>query len=253
MGPKQIDVIDLCVSYAQPEGRGNSVLEGINLAIHAGETVGLLGSSGSGKTTLGLAIAGMLPDASRITGGEIRRPALTSIAEQVTAVIHQEPARALAPYRRVGDQIADVVQSRFGYRRPACRTIVLDGLRSMQFEGPDAIYRAYPHELSGGQRQRIVIAQAFLRKPGLIIADEPTSALDTVTQKHILQGIQQMMQQEPTAMLLISHDPVVLLSLASRIAVLEGGRIVEEKEAYQLWKQADHPYTQRLLSYARLQ
>jgi ABC-type glutathione transport system ATPase component len=250
---KQLELIDLRVSYHSPNGQWRSVLTGVNLHLRAGETIGVLGPSGSGKSTLGLAAAGMLPINARITGGAISRPLVAGSQRSVTALIHQEPARVLSPVRRVGDQIADAVQARFGYDRAECKKITLEGLSAMQFEAPDNAYRAYPHELSGGQRQRIVIAQAFLLEPSLIVADEPTSALDSITQRAILKLMRRTLTQRPTAMILITHDPLILLDVVDRIAVLKDGRVVEENATERLWSQPRHPYTQRLLSLAHVQ
>ena len=214
MDAKELEILDLCVSYG---------LHGVCLDVRAGEVVGVLGASGSGKSTLALAIAGDLPRHARIVGGSIVRPN----PQTVTALVYQEPATVLSPFRRVGEQVADVVEARFGSARRQCRAVALDELRAMQFDDPEAAFQAYPHELSGGQRQRIVLAQAFVRKPTLVVADEPTSALDSVTEAEIMRLFRRTVRSRSTATILITHNPLLLRDFADRVIVLHEGRIID--------------------------
>lgn len=244
---RELEIRNLSLSYRSGAKNWNPVLQGICLDVRAGEVVGVLGPSGSGKSSLALAIAGALPRTALITGGSITRPNPNA----VTALVYQEPATVLSPFRRVGEQVADVVEARFGSTRGQCRAVALDELREMQFKDAEAVFRAYPHELSGGQRQRIALAQAFVRKPTLVVADEPTSALDTVTQAEILRLFRETVGKRSTATILITHNPLLLRNLADRIAVIHKGQVIEESPAAALWARPEHPYTQSLMAHAR--
>lgn len=245
---KELEVRNLCLSY-RPDAKGwHPVLHGVCLDVRVGQIVGVLGPSGAGKSSLALAVAGALPCHARITAGRIERPNPHS----VTALVYQEPATVLSPFRRVGEQVADVAEAHFGFIRRRCRAAALDELRAMQFEDPEAVFQAYPHELSGGQRQRIVLAQAFIRTPTLVVADEPTSALDTVTQAEILRLFKRTVRSRSLATILITHNPLLLRDFADRIVVIHEGRIIEENSATALWAHPAHPYTQSLMAHARL-
>jgi peptide/nickel transport system ATP-binding protein len=226
----------------------------VNLEVGSGEVVGMLGPSGSGKTTLALAVMDLLPRNSRIDNGAIsfraeRNPdASRSFSRPGNSIVFQEPATVLCPVRRVGAQIADVIEARLGYSRKQCRVMALERLAEVQFDDPRAIYDAYPHELSGGQRQRIVLAQAFARNPTLVIADEPTSALDTITQAEVLNVMRLLVAERAAAMILITHDPLVLHGFADRIVVLHQGTIIEDSPAERLWNQPTHQYTKSLFA-----
>jgi ABC-type glutathione transport system ATPase component len=221
-----LQVRNLTIHYCGRERAELAVLDDLSFDIGAGETVGVLGPSGCGKTTLALALLRLLPRTARVTRGSIRfrehdmlladERALQQIRGVEISIVFQEPALALNPVMRVGDQIAEVVRahrtgSRRSWRREAESVLAEVRLDDRRF------YSAYPHQLSAGQRQRVAIAQALVLKPGLLIADEPTSALDNSTQAEIIDLLKELKRRLPIALLFITHNPALLAGLADRL------------------------------------
>jgi ABC-type glutathione transport system ATPase component len=256
-----LQIRNLGISYRARSGDPHQALSNVSLEIAPGRVLGLVGGSGSGKTTLGLAILRLLPSSAHIDTGAILfrgvdllragERALQRIRGAQISIIFQEPALALNPVLRVGEQIADVITAHSDRSRQQCREIAKERMRQLQLPEVENLYDAYPHELSGGQRQRIAIAQAFACRPALVIADEPTTALDSVTQAEILGLIKQLVATTGVAMILITHDPALLYDLADRIAVLNGGTLVEEGPFREVCERPAHPYTGSLLAEAR--
>ena len=238
---------------------GREILAGVDLEIEAGTVTGLVGASGSGKSLAALAMMGLAPEGAA-TGGSVRlggqelqgapEADLCRIRGRDIAMIFQEPLAALDPLRTIGDQVAETLlihraAPRAEARARAARMLARVGL------GPDQVPPGrYPHELSGGQRQRVAIAMAVALRPRLLIADEPTTALDVVTQAGILRLLGGLVAAEGMALLLISHDLAVVAGMAGRVAVMEGGRIVEAGPARDLIARPAHPATQALVSAA---
>jgi peptide/nickel transport system ATP-binding protein len=162
-------------------------------------------------------------------------------------MIPQEPALALSPVLRVGDQIAEVIRAHTPSSRQRSRVEAMSILKEVGLGDATRIYAAYPHQLSGGQRQRVVIGQAIACRPALIIADEPTTALDLVLRADILLLFERLKMQSHTAFLVISHDPLTLTNLADRVIVMYAGRFVEEGPRDKIFRNPLHPYTQGLL------
>jgi ABC-type glutathione transport system ATPase component len=256
-----LQVRELTVEYR--DGHEISpVAKGVSFDVAAGEALGFLGESGCGKTTIALAILGMLPANGSVVNGsiEFRGRKLLSLNESEwqrirgaeMSLIFQEPALALNPVMRVGDQIAEVLRAhrtsnRFPWRAyNDIRPRVLAMLAEVQL--PAEIYSAYPHQLSGGQRQRIVIAQALACRPELVIADEPTASLDSTTQAEILALLKGLKDRLGVAFIFISHNPAMLQKIADRVAVFSGAGIVEEGATTKILRQPVHPYTRSLLS-----
>jgi ABC-type glutathione transport system ATPase component len=241
----------------EPEGQAPVLaVDGVGFDVQAGEVVGLLGESGCGKTTTALALLGLLPPRARVLDGSIRLQGrelrglpereLQGVRGTAAALIFQEPALALNPVLRAGDQVAEVIRAHRGgdgKRRRAEAREVLERVRL----DPDRVYDAYPHELSGGQRQRVGIAQAVACVPPLLIADEPTAALDATTQVEILTLLDDLKHRLGLALLLISHSLRTLAAVADRILVMQAGRIVEEGPVEQILTRPVHPCTQDLL------
>ena len=252
-----LSVRDLSVSYRLGDGGVLCALDRISLELRPGETLGVLGESGSGKSSLALAIAHLLPANAAIQGSiRFRDRELTTLAERgltrlrgaSIGIIYQEPGVALNPVLRAGFQVQEVLRAHKGGRDAAHREAALAALESVGLER--AHFDAYPHELSGGQRQRVVIAQAIACRPALLVADEPTTALDAVTQAGILDLIAELRERLSLAMLLVSHDPAVLTSVADRLLVLYAGRVVEEGPLARVWARPLHPYTRALFETA---
>ncbi len=247
-------VRDLVVQYKAGE---TPAVDGVSFEIAPGEAVGLLGESGCGKTTTALALIRMLPPAARLVRGSIQfrgrellalqEPELEKIRGAEISVIFQEPATALNPVMRVGDQVAEVVRAHRPWSRRVCRAEAESLLAEVCLGDVSRIYAAYPHQLSGGQRQRIAIAQAVACKPPLLIADEPTAALDAKVQAEILDLLKDLQQRRNMALLLISHNPGVLARMADRLLVMQAGKIVEQGPVSEVCRNPQHPYTQALL------
>jgi oligopeptide/dipeptide ABC transporter ATP-binding protein len=231
-------------------------LRQLDLEMHAGEVVGILGESGCGKSTLALSILGLLPAEARVDGsilfrneellglpqGQLRR-----IRGAKISLIHQEPGLALSPVMRIGDQIAEVIAAHRSLKRKARKQEVEAILREVQLADTGRIYAAYPHQLSGGELHRVAIAQALACRPDLIIADEPTRSLDITVQAEILSVLQNLNRQFGTALIFITHNPALLAGFADRVAVMYAGRVVEEGDGSRLFRRPLHPYTKALL------
>lgn len=244
-------VQDLHVSFP---GRGwraqpKEVLQGIDLDVRPGETLGLVGESGSGKTTIGRAILGLVPVACgsiRFEGEEIvnagsrRRRELARDIQ----VIFQDPYTSLNPSLTIGDTLSEPLLAQ-GLARAEARSHVTELLTSVNLPA-DAADRL-PREFSGGQRQRVAIARALAIKPRLIVCDEPVSALDLTTQRTVLDLLLRIQRETGVALLFISHDLAVVRAMSHRVAVIHGGRIVEFGPADVVTSNPTDPYTQRLL------
>lgn len=231
-------------------------LHGVDLSLRPGESVGMVGESGCGKSVTWLAALGLLPQRARIAGsvrlaGEELLHAPASRLDKVRggriAMIFQDPASALNPVQKVGDQIVEALRLHRGMERHAARA---EARRLFDQVGiPDSARRleAYPHEFSGGQNQRTMIAMALAGRPEILIADEPTTALDVTIQAQILDLLQQIQRETGMALVLISHDLGIIGELCERVLVLYAGRVVEEAPVDRLFAQPSHPYTRGLL------
>jgi len=227
-------------------------VDGVDLQIHAGETLGLVGESGSGKTTLGRCILRLLEP----TAGSIRflgqdllalKPRDMRRARRDLQVIFQDPYSSLNPRMRVGDIVGEpILIHRLAKDRAERQERVA---RLLETVGLDAgVMAKYPHEFSGGQRQRIGIARALSVQPKLIIADEPVSALDVSVQAQVINLLMDLQARFGIAYLFISHDLRVVEHVSDRVAVMYLGKIVEEADSGALYRSPQHPYTRALLS-----
>jgi peptide/nickel transport system ATP-binding protein len=248
----------LCIDLETAAGP-RPVLEEVSLKIRQGETACLVGESGSGKSLTSLAIMGLLPPGVlklrsggiTLEGAELlsRTPRqLRNLRGDRMAMIFQEPMTALNPVMRVGDQIAEVLDTHARLKGPDRRARVLDAMEQVHLPDIARIFRAYPHQLSGGQRQRVMIAMALILEPALLIADEPTTALDVTTQKQILSLIAEMQRVHGTAVLFITHDMGVVSEIADTVHVMRQGRLVETAPAERLFRAPQHDYTRALLA-----
>lgn len=224
------------------------VLTDVSLAIAAGESVGLVGESGAGKSTLLQLALGLRTPSSgavRFEGTPLptRRGSLRGFRQAVQP-IYQDPFSSLDPRMKVGDAIAEPLRSlgAEGDRRERVAGLLADvGLPA------DAAER-FPEAFSGGQRQRIAIARALAPSPRLLLADEPVSALDTSVRMQVIDLLRTLSDERGIGMLLVSHDLTIVAALCTRIAVLDGGHIVEVGKTADVLSQPQHPYTARLLA-----
>lgn len=242
-----LEVTGLRVTYrGRPPVRA---VDGVDLAVEAGQVVGLVGESGCGKSTIARALCGLVkPDAGTVTFDDLpvaplglrRRPAaLTRIQ-----MVFQDPYASLHPRRPVGEQIGDGVRS--ARARGTASPEPADWLQRVGLD-PDAAGR-YAHAFSGGQRQRIAIARALAARPDLLIGDEPISALDASTQAAVAALMRDLAVDSGAGLLFISHDLSVVQLIADRLVVMYRGRIVESGPAADIWREPGHPYTRALLA-----
>ncbi|MCB5283518.1 MULTISPECIES: ABC transporter ATP-binding protein [Micrococcaceae] len=230
---------------------------GLNYEVRAGEVLAIVGESGSGKSASSMALLGLLPDNSRVTGSVklagkellgISESNIRSVRGKDVAVIFQEPMTALNPVYTVGAQIVETVRLHSEVSPDEARLRALRMLELVELPDPEKAFRSYPHQLSGGQRQRAMIAQSLSCDPKLLIADEPTTALDVTVQAEILDLMRNLRNKLDSAIVLITHDMGVVADLADRIAVMRGGVIVETGTAAEIFHNPQHPYTKALLA-----
>jgi peptide/nickel transport system ATP-binding protein len=230
----------------------------LSFDLEANEFLCLVGESGSGKSVTASAILRLLPPSLAIEAGRIAfdgqdllkasSSALRAIRGAKVGMIFQDPMTALNPLQKVGRQIAETLRIHTRMPASAIRHKVVSLLAQMHVADPALAAHAYPHELSGGQRQRAMIAMALALEPRLLIADEPTTALDVTTQAQILSLIRELQQRTRMSVLFITHDFGVVAEVATRIAVMRHGEIVEQGPAARILDAAQHPYTRALIA-----
>ena len=238
---------------------GRVVAENVNFAIERGETQALVGESGSGKSVTALSILKLLPypAASHPSGRILFRgeDLMTASPERLRQVrggkismIFQEPMTSLNPLHRIERQLVETLTLHRELSREAARKEAVELLKLVQIRDAEKRMSAFPHELSGGQRQRVMIAMALANKPDLLIADEPTTAVDVTIQAQILKLLRDLQAELGMAILLISHDLVMVRKMAREVAVMQAGKIVEQTTTEALFKAPQHPYTKQLLA-----
>jgi peptide/nickel transport system ATP-binding protein len=250
--PPVLEIEDLVLEYpkrgSQPAFRA---VDGVSLTIDRGEVVGLVGESGSGKTTIGRAVVGLLPVKSgnlRVAGVDMAhaRPKELRPLRRKVGIVFQDPGSSLNPRLPIGESIGEPLYLHEQLRGKELDTRVEKLLDDVQL--PRAMRNRYPHELSGGQRQRVGIARALALEPELLVADEPTSALDVSVQARVLELFQELQREHGFGCLFISHDLAVVEMLASRIAVMQYGVLVEVGPREQIVFDPHDAYTRRLVA-----
>ncbi|MGW1376431.1 ABC transporter ATP-binding protein [Streptomyces sp. NPDC002446] len=241
-------------------GRGRTVhaLDGIDLDLAPGESLGIVGESGCGKTMTALSVLGLLPPGGRVTGGRIRfdgtdlaaapERVLRGVRGNTVGMVFQDPLTSLNPTLTIGAQVAEPLLLHRETSRAKAWAKAEETLRLVGLPRPAERLRSYPHQLSGGMRQRVAIAMALVCEPRLLIADEPTTALDVTTQHQILELIDGLRARLGMAMILVTHDLGVVARRVDRVAVMYGGRIAERAPARSLFATPRHRYTHALLA-----
>jgi len=257
--PPLLDMRDLRIRFGATEA-----VRGVSLHLGEGEVLGLVGESGSGKSATALAIPGLLGP-SALASGQIlwqnsgdnvsidllRQPlnALRQLRGRQIAMIFQEPMTALNPVMSIGRQVAECAAAHApSWTGREAKRKAITALEAVAIPEAASRYGDYPHQFSGGQRQRILIAMALINRPRLLIADEPTTALDVTVQAQILDLLAQLQREHGLAMLFISHDLAVVGQVASRVAVMRSGLVVETGPSARLLTAPEHPYTRSLLA-----
>jgi peptide/nickel transport system ATP-binding protein len=233
-------------------------VDGVDLEVWPGETVGLVGESGSGKTMTGMSVMRLLPNGGRVVGGAIRFGDLDLATADLSTMrrvrgneigmVFQDPMTSLNPTMTVGHQIAESVRWHRGVSDQEATVRATEVLDLVGMPNPRQRLGDYPHQLSGGLRQRVMIAIALACEPKLLIADEPTTALDVTIQAQILQLLDRLKAELGMGMLLITHDMGVIAGRADRVAVMYAGEIVETTTTAALFGEMRHPYTEALLA-----
>ncbi|HET8880127.1 MAG TPA: ABC transporter ATP-binding protein [Arthrobacter sp.] len=269
------DFISVDPVPASAPGRGDTVLEvrdlsvdfgvdkkwvpaaiGLNYEVRAGEVLAIVGESGSGKSASSMALLGLLPSNSRVSGSvklagkELlggSEANIRAVRGKDVAVIFQEPMTALNPVYTVGAQIVETIRLHNEVSPEQARERAVRMLELVELPDPEKAFKSYPHQLSGGQRQRAMIAQSLSCDPKLLIADEPTTALDVTVQAEILDLMRNLRNKLDSAIVLITHDMGVVADLADRIAVMRRGLIVETGTAAEIFHNPQHEYTKALL------
>jgi peptide/nickel transport system ATP-binding protein len=251
-----LEIRDFHLAFEGYEGVSR-VLNGIDLSIGEGESVGIVGETGCGKSVLARSILRLNPSPPARFSGAIHfagRDVLKMDAAELHALrgsgagmVFQDPATFLNPVFTVGSQLADVLRAHGLRDRAKITTRSVELLEAVQLRDP-ALLARYPHELSGGMRQRVLIAQALAGNPRLLIADEPTTALDVTIQGQVLALIADLVSRLRLTLVLISHDLGVIGAICRRIVVMYAGAIVEDAPAEALFAEPRHPYTRGLLS-----
>jgi oligopeptide/dipeptide ABC transporter ATP-binding protein len=251
-----VEVSNLDVFFNTTQGELHAI-RSTNWSVSQGETLVILGESGAGKSVSVHAVSGLLPSTAKISGSikfdgeEILgsdEESLRKLRAEKIGVIFQDPLAALDPCFKVGAQIAEIFTVHRGMSKRDAWDEAVKLLDSVQIPDPERRANQFSHQLSGGQRQRVVIAMAIALSPTLLIADEPTTALDASVQVAVLELIKKLRNERKMAIVLITHNIGVAASIADRIAVMYGGRIVEIGDAKEVLQSPRHPYTQALLA-----
>lgn len=233
-------------------------VNGVDLTLAPGETLGVLGESGSGKSVTLKTLLRLLPEsrtdisgAVRVNGVDVMKLSGRALADHrggVASMIFQDPMLALDPVYTIGDQIAEAVMRHEGVSRIAGRERALEMLTRVRIPSPERRLAAYPHEMSGGMRQRAMIALALACRPKLLLADEPTTALDATVQIQILLLLRELQREFGMGMIFVTHDIGVAVEVSDRVAVMYAGQIVETGGLRDFIRSPQHPYTKGLLA-----
>lgn len=234
-----------------------TLVQGVNLDLKQGETLGIVGESGSGKTLTSLSLMGLLPPGVHVStgtaviNGEVidlsNEKRLTQLRGATVGMIFQEPMAALDPCFTIGHQLAEVIRLQ-GLGATQVQAKVMALLEQVKIPNPQDVAKRYPHQISGGMAQRVGIARALASEPRILLADEPTTALDVTVQAEILALLRSLSQSRQMAVVLVTHDWGVVADICDRAMVLRHGQVLESATVVDLFHRPQHPYTQALLA-----
>ena len=257
-GDTVLRVENLSISYKVGRRWLRAVCE-FQIEVRRGQIVGVVGESGSGKSTVATGIMQFLPANGRtepdskiaFMGEDLSarpRRAMQHIWGARMSMVPQDPAAALNPSIRVGEQVAEIARRHLGADRSSALAQTVEEFRRVNLPDPESILKRYPHELSGGMQQRVVIAMALITSPQLLVLDEPTTSLDVTTEAVILDLVQSLIRDEAAGALYVTHNLGVVAQLCERVVVMYAGEIMEEASVAGLFDQPLHPYTIGLLN-----
>ncbi|GHH51626.1 ABC transporter ATP-binding protein [Streptomyces candidus] len=251
-----LSVDELTVTFGG-QGRKSNAVNGVSFDVDQGQVIGLVGESGCGKSVTSLALMGLLPRKGVEVGGRadfdgvnlltMSQNEIRDMRGSQLAMIFQDPLSSLNPVIPIGIQVTEILQRHRGLKGEPARKEAAALLEKVGIPDPTRRLKEYPHQMSGGMRQRALIAMAVACAPRLLIADEPTTALDVTIQAQILELLKELVDQEGTALLMITHDLGVVAGLCDQVNVLYAGKVVESAGRRELFKHPTHPYTHGLL------
>lgn len=252
-----LSVDELSITFTGRGRRDVRAVDGVSFDVDQGQVVGLVGESGCGKSVTSLALMGLLPKKGVKLGGRaeydgkdlltLSSNAMRDMRGKHLAMIFQDPLSSLNPVIPVGLQVTEILEQHRGMKGAAARKEAADLLDRVGIPDPTRRLKEFPHQLSGGMRQRALIAMAVACAPRMLIADEPTTALDVTIQAQILELLKELVDQQGTALLMITHDLGVVAGLCDQVNVLYAGKAVESAGRRELFAQPTHPYAHGLL------
>jgi oligopeptide/dipeptide ABC transporter ATP-binding protein len=256
-GAPMLEIRGLKTYFFTEDGVVKAV-DGVDLAVAHGETLGLVGESGCGKSVTMFSVMQLIGQPGEVVEGEVyfdgrdllklSDDEMQDIRGNRISMIFQQPLSSLNPVFRIGDQIAEVFQIHANLSKEESRARAVEMLRRVGIPDPERKAKAFPHEISGGQAQRVMIAMALATDPELLIADEPTTALDVTIQAQILDLMRELRERSNTAIIFITHDLGVVAEMAENVAVMYAGQVVEYTDVHTLFADPRMPYTQGLLA-----
>jgi oligopeptide transport system ATP-binding protein len=256
MAERLIEVSGLTTEFPTREGLLRTV-DGVDLHLDRGETLGIVGESGSGKSMTVLSMMRLVPPPGRVIAGEVlyrgrdlaqvSEPEMEDVRGAEMAMIFQDPMTSLNPVFRTSWQVSEPLRLHRGMTMRDSLRGAIEMLKKVGMPEPEKRTRSYPHEFSGGMRQRAMIAMGLTTAPSLLIADEPTTALDVTIQAQILELLKEIGREFGTAIILITHNLGVVAGMCDRVMVMYAGRVVEEGATEDLFAHPQHPYTWSLL------
>jgi len=257
VGSELLRVEQLRTHFMTNDGAVRAV-DGVDLTVTRGRTLGVVGESGCGKSVTALTILRLLSRTARVVGGRILfgDQDLVKVPEYVMrrirggeiSMIFQEPMTSLNPVFTVGYQVREAINEHLGLPDKEAHERVIEFFKLVGIPAPERRVHDYPHQLSGGMRQRVMIAMALSCSPKLLIADEPTTALDVTIQAQILELMSELRERHDMGIMLITHDLGVIAEMADEVVVMYAGKVVERGTVEQIFDDPQHPYTQGLLA-----
>ncbi|MBP5790776.1 MAG: ABC transporter ATP-binding protein [Kiritimatiellae bacterium] len=257
-----LKIEDLDVSFRNDEGDVKQAAIDVNLTLDRGEVLGIVGESGSGKSSVSMSVARLLPSPPAfypkgriLLDGEdtltMPLPRLQGLRGKKVGVVFQDPMGSLSPLHRIGEQLVETIRLHEKMTEKAAEELSLEWLGKVGIPDPAVKAKAYPHELSGGMQQRVMIAMALMLGPDLVIADEPTTALDVTIQAQVLRLMKEL-HRANSGVLLITHDLGVVSQMATKLAVMKDGRVIETSDDPKaFFTSPKHPYSQGLVREAK--